>query len=55
VRSRRLTERAAVLFSPVFGELAPRTLAEWILETKLPVRLQIQLHKYVWEPAARGV
>ena len=37
-----------VLFSPVHGELDPRTLAEWILADKLPVRLQVQLHKYLW-------
>lgn len=55
VRTRGLAERFAVLFSPVFGELAPRTLAEWILESKLPVRLQIQQHKYIWDPSARGV
>ncbi len=44
-----------VLFSPVFGEVAPRTLAEWILEDNLPVRMQIQLHKYIWDPTMRGV
>ena len=54
-RSRHLTDRFTVLFSPVFGELAPRTLAEWILESKLPVRLQLQMHKYIWDPSARGV
>lgn len=37
-----------VLFSPSYGELEPRTLAEWILEDRLPVRLQIQLHKLLW-------
>jgi 7-carboxy-7-deazaguanine synthase len=47
--------RFGVLFSPVFGELSPRTLAEWILASQLPVRLQLQQHKYVWEPNARGV
>ena len=55
LRTRGLAERFAVLFSPVFGELAPRTLAEWIIESKLPVRLQIQQHKYIWDPSARGV
>ncbi len=55
VRSRRLASRFAVLFSPVFGELAPKTLAEWIIESQLPVRLQLQQHKYIWEPTARGV
>ena len=42
-------------FSPVFGSLAPRSLAEWILEDHLPVRLNLQLHKIIWGPDARGV
>ena len=45
----------AVLFSPVHGELNPRILAEWILEDRLAVRLQLQAHKYIWSPEARGV
>lgn len=47
--------RSAVLFSPVFGELAPSTLAEWILGESLKVRLNLQLHKYIWDPRRRGV
>jgi 7-carboxy-7-deazaguanine synthase len=50
-----LAEKAQVLLSPVFGELHPRELAEWILADRLPVRLQIQLHKYLWDPNQRGV
>jgi 7-carboxy-7-deazaguanine synthase len=46
---------AAVLLSPVHGELAPRTLSEWMLADRLPARLQLQLHKFIWSPAARGV
>ena len=46
---------AAVLFSPVHGVLDPRLLAEWILEDRLPVRLQLQAHKYIWSPDTRGV
>ncbi len=49
------TRCAAVLMSPVHGELSPRTLSEWILEDRLPVRLQIQLHKLIWSPTTRGV
>jgi 7-carboxy-7-deazaguanine synthase len=45
----------AVLFSPVHGTLDPKRLAEWILEDKLEVRLQLQAHKYIWDPATRGV
>ena len=44
-----------VLFSPVFGEMEPRQLAEWVLEDRLPVRFQLQLHKYIWDPEMRGV
>lgn len=43
-----LAERCEVLFSPVAGELEPRTLADWILADRLPVRMQIQLHKLLW-------
>ena len=45
----------ALLFSPVWDELNTRRLAEWILEDALPVRLQIQLHKLIWDPETRGV
>ena len=44
----RLTQRCTVLFSPVQGQLTPRQLADWIVEERLPVRFQIQLHKYLW-------
>jgi len=37
-----------ILFSPVYGRLAPATLAQWILDDRLPVRLQLQLHKIIW-------
>lgn len=50
-----LPARCTVLFSPVFGVLRPEELADWILEDRLEVRLQLQLHKYIWSPAARGV
>jgi 7-carboxy-7-deazaguanine synthase len=56
VRRHRLHERvAAVLFSPAFGVLAPADLAAWILEARVPARLQLQTHKYIWSPEARGV
>ena len=44
-----------VLFSPVFGRIEPQRIVEWILEDKLQVRFQIQLHKAVWEPTTKGV
>ncbi len=43
-----LARRCEVLFSPSFGQVAPRELAEWILADKLPVRFQMQLHKQLW-------
>jgi 7-carboxy-7-deazaguanine synthase len=46
---------AAVLFSPVHGHLDPQMLAEWVLADRLPVRVQLQVHKYIWHPATRGV
>ncbi|MEI6668332.1 MAG: radical SAM protein [Acidobacteriota bacterium] len=46
---------ASVLVSPVQDALAPRTLAEWMLADRLPARLQLQVHKYIWEPGTRGV
>ena len=55
VRERALTDRHTVLFSPVFGDMNPQTLAEWVLADRLPVRCQLQLHKYIWDPAMRGV
>jgi 7-carboxy-7-deazaguanine synthase len=52
----RLRERVdEVIFSPVFGHLPPRLLAEWILRDGIDVRLGLQLHKFIWEPDARGV
>jgi len=44
-----------VIFSPVFGQLPPRQLAEWILRDGLEVRLGLQLHKFIWDPETRGV
>jgi 7-carboxy-7-deazaguanine synthase len=45
----------AVLFSPVWGELDWRELAEWVLRDRLPVRYQLQLHKLIWGAEVRGV
>ena len=46
---------AAVLFSPVHGVMEAKQLAAWILADRLPVRLQLQAHKYIWDPQRRGV
>ena len=51
LREHDLAARCTLLFSPVYGQLEPRALAEWILQDRLPVRLQIQLHKYLWGEA----
>ena len=60
--SRALVEREAlsgkvgqVLFSPVHGVLDPRALVSWVLADALPVRVNLQLHKYVWGPTVAGV
>jgi 7-carboxy-7-deazaguanine synthase len=60
--SREQTERhalakrcRAVLFSPIFGRIDPREIVEWILADKLPVRFQLQMHKFIWTPTQRGV
>jgi 7-carboxy-7-deazaguanine synthase len=50
-----LFNRCALLMSPVFGSLEPRLLAEWVLADGLPVRLQLQVHKFIWAPDMRGV
>jgi 7-carboxy-7-deazaguanine synthase len=56
VARHRLTGRVhAVLFSPVHGVLDPQLVAAWILEDHLTVRLQLQLHKFIWSPETRGV
>jgi 7-carboxy-7-deazaguanine synthase len=52
----QLTARVrAVLFSPVHGVLDPKQLAAWVLEDQLAVRVQLQVHKYIWDPQTRGV
>jgi 7-carboxy-7-deazaguanine synthase len=56
VAKHRLTGRcAAVLFSPVHGVLDAKALAAWVLEDRLPVRVQLQIHKFIWDAATRGV
>jgi 7-carboxy-7-deazaguanine synthase len=55
VRRHRLEGRAAVLFSPSWGQVSPRDLARWILDSGLDARLSIQVHKVIWGPDVRGV
>lgn len=49
------TRCGEILLSPVFGAIDARDLAAWILEDRLPVRMQLQMHKFIWDPDARGV
>ncbi len=44
-----------IILSPAFGQLPPRQLADWILRDGLKVRLGLQIHKFIWDPEARGV
>jgi 7-carboxy-7-deazaguanine synthase len=56
IRTRELPRRTPnLLASTVFGKLATKELVGWVLEDKLPVRVQLQMHKYVWAPDTQGV
>jgi 7-carboxy-7-deazaguanine synthase len=55
IREHDLAGRTEVLLSPVHGRLDPKNLVTWMLRDRLPARLNLQLHKYVWDPEARGV
>ena len=54
VKEHDLHQRLPVLISPVFGQMPPQEAAAWILECGLPLRFNLQLHKYLWGPEARG-
>ena len=45
----------AVLFSPVFGAIDPKDIVAWLLEDRLEVRFQLQMHKFIWPPGQKGV
>ncbi|MEM7262884.1 MAG: radical SAM protein [Planctomycetota bacterium] len=55
VRDRPLAKGVPVHFSPVFGELEPRELVDWIVEDRIDVHLQLQQHKFIWDPRTKGV
>ena len=55
VRSKQLEQRFTVLFSTAYGLLDPAQVSDWLCEDKLSVRLQLQMHKYIWPPDERGV
>lgn len=50
-----LNQKCRLLFSTVFDSLNPQNVIEWILEDKLNVRFQLQMHKYIWDPKTKGV
>ena len=50
-----LDKKCEILFSVVFGKLKPVQLVNWILEDKLNVRFQLQMHKFIWHPETKGV
>jgi 7-carboxy-7-deazaguanine synthase len=52
LRERELAGRCEILFSPVWGQIDPATLADWVLDDRLPVRFQLQLHKLLWGEVA---
>ncbi len=55
VRREGLDRRVPLLFAPAFGEVEPKDLADWLLESGLSARLNLQIHKVIWGPDARGV
>ncbi|HEY8902891.1 MAG TPA: radical SAM protein [Chthoniobacterales bacterium] len=56
IHEHRLAERAGtVLLSPVFGRIDPRDIVTWMLADRLPVRFQLQMHKFIWDPKTKGV
>ena len=55
IKSHRLADRVPLLISPNFSAVPSREAAAWILESSLPLRLNLQLHKYIWGPETRGV
>ena len=55
IREYHLSGRLPLLISPVFGQVPAQEAAAWVLKSRLPLRLNLQLHKYIWGPEARGV
>ena len=50
-----LNKKCSILFSPTFGKIDPSLIVEWILEGDIPVRMQLQMHKHIWESEGKGV
>jgi 7-carboxy-7-deazaguanine synthase len=51
----RLVDRSGILLSPAYGILAPKDLAKWMLQDRIKARLNLQIHKYMFDPSKRGV
>ena len=50
-----LNKKCSILFSPTFGKIDPSLIVEWILEGDIPVRMQLQMHKHIWDSEVKGV
>jgi len=55
IKNYKLDDKTQILFSPVFGKVNYELIVKWILEDKLNVRFQLQMHKFIWDPEKRGV
>jgi 7-carboxy-7-deazaguanine synthase len=55
ISDNRLGERVQILYSCAFGLLQPKDLVDWLVADRLPGRMQLQIHKYIWHPRAKGV
>jgi 7-carboxy-7-deazaguanine synthase len=55
IKKYSLAEKCIVLFSPMFGEIEAKIIVGWIIEENVPVRFQLQSHKYIWESEKKGV
>jgi 7-carboxy-7-deazaguanine synthase len=55
IRDYGLADKCKILLAPAYGMLAPESLSKWIIDDRLPVRLNLQMHKYIYGPDKRGV
>ena len=55
INDKKINEKCTILFSPVFGKIKPEKITNWIIESNIPVRFQLQSHKYIWSPESKGV
>ena len=55
IKKLNLSKKWSILISPVFNKISLEELANWILQDNIDVRLQLQMHKYIWDPNTRAV